>query len=187
MRKITLWIAGILMVSSQVFSAAPGKIQIYADVGRTSCDLTDSEAFFQVYIFHINTDASEGAAFAVVPQGGATVSYFGVSSQFLNFGDPPTGIDVAYGSCQAGTGPIHILTITYEGTGDSPACSSLEVVGDPRDPVPEIYVTDCHHPAPHLLIASGSTAYFNDDGGCPCITPIPVEETSWGKIKALYQ
>jgi len=79
-----------------------------------------------------------------------------------------------------------ILTIMYFAQGTTPAGCCMYLEGDPSTTPPGIYVTDCSDP-PMLMRASGGHAWINAPWGATCINdPVPVEETSWGQIKALY-
>jgi hypothetical protein len=77
-----------------------------------------------------------------------------------------------------------ILTIQFFAQGLSGPCSYCQVMADPTATPPGIYVTDCSSP-PLLLNATGGDVVINPIPGCFC--NIPVEETSWGQIKSLYQ
>ena len=89
---------------------------------------------------------------------------------------------IAYGGCYAS--PNLILTIHYFGNGITPTCSLIKVMPDPSATPPGIYVTDCADP-PILGGAVGNAMVINPVPGCGC--DIPVEQTSWGQIKSLYQ
>ncbi|MCK4776515.1 MAG: hypothetical protein KAT30_17080, partial [Candidatus Krumholzibacteria bacterium] len=75
--------------------------------------------------------------------------------------------------------------IDYFAQGLSPPCSYIQVVADPLayDP-PGIQVADCAFP-PNVVNATGGDVVVNPDASCMC--NIPVEETTWGKVKALYR
>ena len=186
MKKALLLVVGMMLLAS-LASAQVGTIQLYADPQLAACDLID-QGVFSVYVYHINTSGATASQFSVVPRDGATVSFLGQSSPFpLTDGSAPTGVAVAYGSCLGTNGPIELLTLTYVGAGTSPACSYLEVAEDPRAIPPDLLVVDCLLPTPLQLTGNSSILRFNADGTCPCVVPVPVEDTSWGKIKALYK
>jgi hypothetical protein len=173
----------IMLVAGLVF-AQPGVIQIAADQGVTTCDVTDVAGLVTVYVFHINTIGSTASQFKILPSAGVTMTHLADNSAFLTIGNSQTGIAIAYQACF--TGPLEILSMSYLGSGTSVACSDLTVVEDPTANPPGLFVTDCASP-PNKLIGLGSTAIINDDGGCPCPDIVPVEETSWGQIKAIYR
>ena len=187
MKRALLIVMGILLVAS-LASAQPGKIQLFSDPGLTSCDFSD-DGIVMVYIYHINTNVATASQFMVEQVNLINLTFLGQISPFPNvIGNAMTGIAIAYGSCLGGgTGPIELLTLTFAGAGSSPPCSSLEIVDHPIAVPPGLYVTDCLLPTPSLLLGDGSVGIFNTDGSCDCGQPLPAEETSWGKIKALYK
>ena len=83
------------------------------------------------------------------------------------------------------TGPIHILTMTYLCQGLTPPCGYMSVVGHPDDLQPGPVAVDCS--GENHLDVQGYTSYINNDGSCPCVSPIPVQETTWGQVKALFR
>ncbi|NIM20510.1 MAG: hypothetical protein GTO51_09815 [Candidatus Latescibacteria bacterium] len=188
MRRTLLIVAGLLLVASMAV-AQTGKIQIFSDLGLTSCNFTDpGSGIVFVYIYHINTGGATGSQFRVEQVDGACMSYLAFQSPFsIVIGNPEDGIAIPYQVCLGALGPIELLTISYFACeGGSPPCSRLTITPDPvADPL-EILVVDCQMP-PNLLVAPGSDAWINDDGNCPCPQPDPIEDTSWGKIKSLYR
>ena len=186
MKKTLLIITGILLVAGLV-SAQPGKIQIFSDPSLQNCDLADPPGVFAVYIYHINTNGSTASSFKVdLLSGGSTVTYLAHNSPFLDLGHPTESIGISYGMCQGQNGPFEILSLFLTGAGTSPACSYIKVVDDPWANPVMIQITDCITPVPNSVAGEGSIGIFNDDGTCPCET-VPVEDTSWGQIKALYR
>ena len=75
----------------------------------------------------------------------------------------------------------------------SAPCDRIDIVADPTAVPPGIWAADCTEPVANLLPVTGGAMYLNNDGTCPCtIGPlqdclIPVKETSWGRVKAIYQ
>jgi hypothetical protein len=177
------------LLAASLVSAQPGRIQIFSDGNLTDCNLTDNVAgLLTVYIYHINTGGATASSFGLdVVSGGSTLTFLYHQSPYLVAGAPPSSFAISYGACLGQSGPVEILTIHFSAAGNSPACSYIEIVDDPTaDPV-MVQVTDCAAPNPNLSPGEGSIAYINDgDGSCSCIT-IPVEDTSWGQIKALYR
>ena len=180
----TLLIVSVLMLVASLVSAQPGRIQLTANQALTTCDVVDAAGLVNIYVFHINTSGATASQFKIDVTAGMTMTYLAESSQFLAIGDSRTGVAIAYQACLAG--PLEILSIQYLGSGTSAACSEFTVVEHPTAIVPGLNVTDCDDP-PNMLTALGSTAVVNADGGCPCPPIVPVESTSWGQIKAIYQ
>ena len=47
----------------------------------------------------------------------------------------------------------------------------------------QVEVVDCQFAS---RIATGLTGTVNGNVTCPCGYPVPVEETTWGRVKSLY-
>jgi len=175
----------VILISATTAVAQPGgNIAVYADINALSCDLTDiGVTVCQYYIIHMLTPLGVLASqFKIDTNHQGT--YLGRSSQFpFVFGDPLTGVEIVYGQCL--TGPIHILTMTYLCQGLTPPCGYMSVVGHPNGAPPGLIAVDCSGET-HLDV-QGYTSYVNNDGSCPCVSPIPIQETTWGRVKALYQ
>jgi hypothetical protein len=106
-----------------------------------------------------------------------------VTPPYIGTGNASTGITIAYGMCV--TSPNMIMKIDFFAQGLSPPCSYIRVVPDPAAVPPGVLVADCSFPLPILQIATGGAMVVNPDPSCMC--SIPVEETTWGQVKALYQ
>lgn len=180
----TLLIVSVLMLVASMVSAQPGTILLTSDPAYTSCELTDGAGLVNLYVFHINTNGSTGSQFKIEASAGMLMTYLAESTTYLKIGVSHSGVAVAYQACY--TGPLQILSIQYLASGLSTACATFTVVPDPTATVPGLYVTDCADP-PNLLTGLSSTAVVNNDGSCPCPPIVPVEETSWGQIKAIYK
>jgi hypothetical protein len=97
-------------------------------------------------------------------------------------GDVFEDVSVAYGSCMAGD--VLLITVNYFAQGLTPPCCGMRIVpgADPAAPQTDIIVVDC---ASTKWPATGGTAIINSDGTCDC--DVPVSESTWGGIKAMYQ
>jgi hypothetical protein len=184
----------ILTFASISVMAQPGAIGVFADGGATSVDINDTApGLLLVYIVHVNTPGATACQFSLPHPWcfGATYLAESVTPPNMGIGNSQTGIAIAYGGCV--TSPNMVLTLQYFGQGTTPECCCLYVEADPTASPPGIYVTDCSEP-PLLLQAYGGIAAVNANGGCidwhlpaGCINdPTPVEQTTWGAIKAIY-
>jgi hypothetical protein len=97
-------------------------------------------------------------------------------------GNAHDGMSIDYGGCRAGS--ISSAWINYT-INSVPPCGYLKVVGY-QYTMP--MSTDC---AGNLHEAGASYFWFEFGGTCggECydISPLPVEESTWGKVKALYK
>ena len=100
----------------------------------------------------------------------------------LAIGTWDTGVAIASTECMAGVVPVGYLSLFP--LNDVPCC--LQIQDHPTEPR---WVVDCNQPFGEVdyycVLAHGSI----DGGVCPegdCVTS-PVEDATWGGIKALYQ
>jgi hypothetical protein len=189
-----LLVVFLLLFTATSAMAQPGWIGVFADAGGTSGDIQDTvPGLLTVYIVHVNTPGATACQFSMPHPWcfGATYLSEAPTPPYIAIGNSQTGVAIAYGGCIPG--PNHVLTIQYFGQGDTPSCCCLYVEPDPTATPPGIYVTDCSDP-PLLLEAHGGITAINSNSGCTdwylpdgCINdPVPVEDTSWGAIKAIY-
>jgi len=96
-------------------------------------------------------------------------------------GTTQTGVIIPYGTCRRGL--ILATTMNFFGYGTSEPCCSYPVLGHPYFDPDNPSMVDC---ANHAYSAQGLMGVVNGNATCPCGYPVPVEETSWGRVKALY-
>jgi len=183
MKKALLLVLGLCLIASSAF-AQPGAVMLFSDnVTFANCDLTDNVAgLVSVFAVHSFTAGATAAQFAI--QSNHTMSYLAYASAHqVNVGnDPNVGVAVTYDAgCSAG--PILLGTISYFASGTSPPCSGILVIADASAASGQIEGVDC------LFLSTfpdASNLTVNTDGTCPCGRIVPVEETNWGRVKALY-
>jgi hypothetical protein len=197
MKKVLLLALGILLCAGLAFGQA-GYIGLFKDATRTGCSTNiTGVATMRVYVFHMLAVQNSASMFGIKTTGltGNTdteCELVGITYYFtLVIGDPffsapydndNAGVAIAYGSCM--NGPIQLMRLNFSCYGDvPPPCSSLEVVPAPDAPSGTIETVDC---ADHKLVGNGSLFTINPDGTCVCGEVVPVQESSWGKIKSLY-
>ena len=186
MRRLLLLTMAILLINGVVFAQLNlGSIDVFTDLDNMSCDFTDSGGLLQVHVFvtHANDGTTAAQWKLSIPSGW---THFGDLPAFQTvLGTSITGVSVAYGACLSGD--FLILTANFSTPGDTPACSMLAIIPDPGSPTGLIEVVDCQQPSPaKQTFPSLGAGIVNDDGSCPC-NYVPVQETTWGGIKALYQ
>jgi len=185
MRRMMLLSIVLLCVSSLAFAQFPGSIGLFADPAGNLCDLyVAAPGLVSIYVVHILSPGATGAEFRVICDETANLLYLSdtVTSPYLSIGNSQAGIAIAYEECVGSANMI--LTIQYYAQTSPGTCTSCRVVEDPNAAPPGIYVADCSDP-PLLLNATGGEIVVNPDYTCGCY--VPVEETSWGKIKSLYK
>jgi len=165
----------LLSTTALAHASVTGKILIFSDAGFTDSTLSDNAPrIANLFIVHTDFDGATAVRFMTVASPGFTGVWLGETSSFTRVGKSTTGISVGYGACI--TTPALVLTVSYQFFGTSSACSQLSIA-------PETGFL-------HALCFSG--------GGCfsdlPCQglgslhvnCTVPVESTTWGRVKALY-
>jgi hypothetical protein len=180
LRSIAACVFLVAIVSVVVHSDTIG---LYNDTAGMSCNITDGSPLKMVYVVHItsgNVTASEFSA--PKPACWANATWLSDTDIWGWPGTSQTGKAIAYGYCITGPMAIHILTINYFVQGSSPACCQYPLLPDPWAGG-EVHVADCNN---NIVPVVGLVSTINGDATCPCGYPVPVEETTWGRVKALY-
>jgi hypothetical protein len=182
-RVVLLTFAVVAMTFVLAQAQGVGSVGIFSDAGATSCNIDDDAVNPKnVYIVNVNaTGGSKGCLFALDMDPTITLSYVFDFSSFLKIGDALNGVSVAYGGCL--TGDILALTVVFNSAGTSPACGLMSIVPDPTQGGGQVILSDCATQNVAIGPVAGQ-ARVNADGTCLC--NVPVQESSWGKIKALY-
>ena len=187
-RLVILSVVVVLCGATTTFAQSP-RVGLFSDAGASGCSLTDTApGFFQVFIVLQNVDEMDGVEFQVVAGPGFTAVLVGELSPLPApgiIGDAYSGIELAFGGCYSS--PLHIYTLTYQGFGTSAPCAYLAFLPNPGSTAESIRLSDCL--MGEILIPQSSTGmfYMNPDGSCnSCGFPVPVEQSTWGGVKALY-
>lgn len=185
--KRSLLIAFCFVLCSSMAFAQPrvGSLDVFSDPGYADCNFTDT-IFGLITAYVLVTRAIDGTTAAQwmmdIP---SAWTLLGTTSPFQTvIGDPLSGIAIAYGQCM--TGSFLILTVSFFGDGLSPTCSFISIVPDPTAPSGKIEIVDCQLPnVQKWLFGPLGQGIVNGDGTCICT--IPVQEATWGQLKALYR
>jgi len=162
-------------------AAQGGRISLYGDPAGSDCGVYPNvDELVDVYVFHVNTLGATGSQFSAPNPTCAQWTYFQDYPVFdITLGNSQSGVAIAYGTCRTGT--FLLMRILYYAHGQSDPCCYYPALPDPREPG-DILATDCQfevHPM------SGSSVVINPNVTCDCT--VPVEDTSWGRIKSLYR
>ena len=188
---LTLFIVVFLgcVLTTGVVYAQGGNIGLFADADGADCRVRPNPSTPElVYVYVVHTGAPEGfaAAFSVpVPTCAPGLTWVGDNQAFVHqvvSGASPDGVFVSYNGCK--TSPLHILTIVYLLTGSWEPCCRL-TVGPHPDWCTQLGTPcgfDCDV---NEYPATGGAAILNPNDNCQCA--VPVQESSWGRVKALYQ
>ncbi|MCK5407429.1 MAG: hypothetical protein KAJ37_08245, partial [Candidatus Krumholzibacteria bacterium] len=179
--KRAMIIACCLVFGASMAFGQAGSVGIFSDVGATSCNFADAGGLVQVYISHVNTTGATASQFMLVPGPGWT--RLGDTWNFGTIiGVSTAGVSVAYGGCFSGA--IALGVVNFFGS-VAPSCTLISIVPDPVAPSGAIEAVDCTLPDPLKMFPTGGSAIVNSDGSCDCL--IPVQDATWGGVKALYQ
>lgn len=159
-------------------------IGLYADNQGLNCNIVDDQPnLLQIYVLHGSPGGATAAQFSAPKPACMTGATYMSDTVWFAVGNSQTGIAVGYGSCLTGT--IWLMSINYFVQGTSEACCIYPVLPDPNaGPGGAILVQDCDY---NLVFAVGLAATVNGNSSCPCGYPVPVEGTTWGALKALYE
>lgn len=181
--KITISLPQISLASA-ARGTLRGTIAMFSDAAGTNCNVfaREDEAF-QVYIFHMMTRDVAGIRFSIPIPACLQALKFSEASPFTTIqGNSTTGMSIDYETCP--TWSFLVLTVMYYSIGVTEPCCRFPVLPDPRHPLEFIEALDC---SDNWIPVTGGRAIVNPNSTCPCIGPVPIERTTWGQLKALYQ
>jgi hypothetical protein len=180
--KAVVLLVLIVVAAPQAAFGQAGVISLYSEPNGVDCNITDIPGLIVVYVVHTNTTGATTARFSgPLPACWTSALFLAETPPCLDclFGTIIDGITVFYGSCQSA--PIVALIVNFFGMGLGESCCQYPILPDPTAASGQIEVTDC---SGTVLFGNGGTAFINGNGSCVCA--IPVEESTWGAIKALY-
>jgi hypothetical protein len=198
MDMATLRIAALVMATVVFFALtgtnahgqSGGALFLGADPDANSREFWDTPGLRTIYIVHKGFQA--GAEFSAVrfkvDNHGFTGTWVGDTSDFGTIGNSQTGIAVNYSGCMEP--PILVLSVSYFCAGTSD-CTTVGLAADPFSESGWIESYDCVNELlspPYVYELCVNGVLVPDDTGfgyCDC--PVPVEQTTWGQIKAVYE
>jgi hypothetical protein len=189
MRTVALvGLLGLLLAANRAFGQirSSDQVNIYSDPAFTSKEAFDTApGTLTLFVVHENPVLPDQgrtySEFRITPSVGFTGVWLSETSPFPVIGTSPTGIQIGYGYCV--TLPALVLQVTYTVFGTSEDCSRLDVAEHPQNIFAEDapVTVDCNF---EFLIGTGGRLTVNPTANCP---PVPVESSTWGKVKALYR
>jgi len=180
--KRAMIIACCLVFGASMAFAQAGSIGIFSDAGATSCNFVDTGGLVQVYISHVNTTGATASQFKL--DAPATWTHLGDTWNFaVIIGTSIAGVSIGYENCLVG--PIALGVVNFFGGAVAP-CTMMSIVADPSVTSGLIEAVDCAPPpGPNKMFPTGGAGRINSDQTCNC--NVPVQDTTWGGIKALYE
>jgi hypothetical protein len=175
--------------------AQMNKIALSTTADGRTCNINDTYGTVDIHVVALDVENFDAIQFAApIPECWTGATYLGETHDGLlqlgNTQDPVHGLAIVWGG-ECLTGNVHVAKITIQTTGAAPPCCPYPIVkatGDlhPEVPGPIIVVCDPSEPDGLRLTGVSVDAVINPDPTCGCMSPLPVEETTWGGIKALY-
>ena len=180
--KRSLLIALVIVCSASMAFAQAGSIGVFADAGGTDCNLVDAGSLVTVHFVHVHHTGATASQW-MLDLGGLPWTHLGdLWNTATSIGLSVEGVSLGYGACFSA--PYAMGSANFFGS-TAPACSVIRIVADPLAPTGGIEGVDCVLPKPNKNVPTGGTGIVNGDETCNC--NIPVEETTWGGVKALYR
>lgn len=189
MKKVLLLSLVVLLSASVAFAQLPGgAVGVYMDESGSSCNFVDSGGLVSFFLYHLSSPGATAIEFLMDLSNFNFANYFGDSSPFtLKQGAFYEGCSIAYQACLSGN--IYLGSANFFGAGTTATCARIYVTAHPIPSSPGAttpLAIDCADPS-NIVEVSGSMGIFNNDGSCLCTGSVPVQESSWGQIKSLYQ
>jgi hypothetical protein len=165
------------------------KITLYADAAGTDCSVTETvPGLVSVYLFHVGLGRRRASFFtARKPDCWTGAVWVGdVFPPGMAFiGNTQSDFSVHYCDCR--DLPTFIGTINYFVTSIGSSCCEYPVLPMSNPQIPGSVLThDCSVPFSTLYAIGAGKVTINETEDCLCDPPLAVEETTWGRVKALY-
>ena len=167
------------------------KLELYTDAQMSSCSFSYSgPQFFQVHIFHTGKmPAAEslviGFALYLPPCLTNTVyagDYFDTDFLILQNTQDDLGVAISYRGCAPL--PIYLGYVQFYVFGQVESCCELRP-SIPRIPAPGMIGVTCDGRTDVPLEVG--RVIVNPTPACPCESPVALQSTTWGGVKALYR
>lgn len=165
-------------------------IGIYSDQAGAQCwfsSLVAPPGSNTAYVIHRFNVGSTASQFKVNDTSGLFATSQTFPAAYLTIGTWNTDLSIAYGGCVIGDHVVATLNFLWFGAPVN-CGQTLAVAPAPTTPIPgEVALVDCAQPSGNLETATAGTFYLLAGCGDACDLGTPAEESSWGKIKALYR
>lgn len=165
---------------------ASDRIEFYADESALSCNIVDSTPrLVRVHMFHTGSLPARSVNFsAFTPACWAGATWLGdvLVPEFTKLNSTHSlGIIVQFGGCIEPPGYLGYMNFAAYGQ----ALSCCEYAPAPYTGTATMRATNCDGFT--FRTATGRGVIINGNATCSCDSPVPVAETTWGKIKSMYR
>lgn len=183
--KTFLVLATLLFLGDSASHAVESKLGLYADQVGINCDVGDvGPDTLTLYVVHTSSTVLLRASLfaAPVPTCMVGVTWIGDIHFWPDtHGDSQSGAAVAYAS-DCTPGPVVVMGIRYVTSGTTQTCCRYPLLPEPPSRRVEAILCGLFLEFPDIA----APLAVNGDPTCDCTLPVPVEETTWGRIKTIY-
>ena len=185
--SLTLLTAFGVLTAASAF--AQDRIELYADVNRTSCAISEplSPPIVQVHVFLVGPTDATGVRFkAPKPDCWVGATYLGdlLPTNYGMIGNSQTDWSVAFGRCVSATAGAYVGAISYLISNQAQACCEVTAV-----PAGQFVFTDCSDRFAEHPLEATKTIVINANETCGCQSGVLTATlpSTWGQVKALYR
>lgn len=200
--KRSIAVCALVLAAIPLTARAEGRYVLYADEDRSSCTLVDREAgIVKVHMFAEgirNLIVTEFAA--PIPdcwEGAVWIEDVVAHELWLVSTQDEVGLSVFVGTPGKGNcwnsiapDPVYIGYISIQTQGLAKPCCVYPILPGASADGPQPAAAVCGGPdGVQAVPVVTQSAVINGDETCACgsLQTLPVEETSWGRVKALYK
>lgn len=177
MKRLLMITLSLLLVTATSYAQIPGTIGVYADAAGTDVNIVDDGGVVEAHMLHVLTDGATAIQYKLDVSATEWI-HLGDNWDFeLVLGSSVEGASIAYTECLSGS--IYLGTALFLGS-SAPLCTEISIVPDP--PHDTIRAISCLET---WMFPAGGRAMVNADDTCQI--SVPVDQTTWGGIKALYR
>jgi hypothetical protein len=192
MKRFTVIVIAAVVCVSLPNPSQSGKIALSGTPDGSDCSVIDTgPGVIQVHIVITDIDNVAGVQFwAPTPECWTGAVWMEDNIPYPTFiGDTQNdfwGLTIGLGDCL--NSPIYLGSMSFLTQGQGAPCCDYPILKANNDGYPEIegpIIAVCPEP----LQVAGVTvdAIINPEPECACQLPVPVQETTWGAVKALYR
>jgi len=186
--RIRAWLTSICVLAPAVSHAqSDWKLELFSDSQLSSCAVNfTGPGLFQIHIVHTGSGESFVVGFALYPPACMTGFWagdrFDTQNLILGSSQDNAGVGISYRGCVAL--PVYLGYVQFYATTPSEACCEFRA-SDPSSVASRLEGGNCED-FTAVPIESGRVI-LNPTPNCPCESPVAVQSTTWGGIKALYR
>jgi hypothetical protein len=166
------------------------KFTLYADTGGSDCSIADTApGVVEVHMIWAGSGGRKVLHFrAPKPACWTGATWLGdvIAGPFLSIGTSQADdFTIAWTACF--DLPFYVGKMNFFGVGTGEPCCQYPVLPGAHAEIPGSVVgLDCQQPFGNLVAVGAGSATINETEDCLCNPPLAIQETTWGRVKALY-